>query len=95
MSTSSSSSQSNYPPPAKQPSAQANKQDSDLAQRVAKGRKVQAARLAASGLLTQGQAKKLERDLEITQRNLEVFSELLSELRPGQVNKDRLSRECI
>ena len=29
---------------------------------------MQAARLAASGLLTQGQAKKLERDLEITQR---------------------------
>jgi len=81
-STSSSSSTRSNPP---QTQTQNNKkQDAALAQRVAQGRKTQASRLAASGILTQGQAKKLERDLEITQRNLEVFSELLSELRPGQ-----------
>eukprot|EP00092_Neocalanus_flemingeri_P023902 GFUD01025928.1.p1 GENE.GFUD01025928.1~~GFUD01025928.1.p1 ORF type:complete len:441 (+),score=134.66 GFUD01025928.1:83-1405(+) len=88
-SASSSSSQTNQPPPptANQPSVQASQArlpGADLSARVAKGRKVQAARLAGSGLLTQGQANKLERDLEITQRNLEVFSELLSEVRPGQ-----------
>jgi len=81
-STSSSSSTRSNPP---QTQTQNNKkQDAALAHRVAQGRKTQASRLAASGILTQGQAKKLERDLEITQRNLEVFSELLSELRPGQ-----------
>jgi len=82
-SASSMSSQSSQPQPAN-PHVQPSKQDSNLAERVEKGRKVQAGRLAASGLLTHGQAKKLERDLEITQRNLEVFSELLSELKPGQ-----------
>jgi len=82
--TSISSSNSSHSQSPQQPPAKASKPDSDLAERVAKGRKTQASRLAASGLLTQGQAKKLERDLEITQRNMEVFSELLSELRPGQ-----------
>jgi len=47
-------------------------------------REEQAARLPASGQLTQGQLRKLERDLEIAQRNMEVFSELLTELQPGQ-----------
>eukprot|EP00090_Calanus_glacialis_P006459 TRINITY_DN15029_c0_g1_i1.p1 TRINITY_DN15029_c0_g1~~TRINITY_DN15029_c0_g1_i1.p1 ORF type:complete len:425 (+),score=129.60 TRINITY_DN15029_c0_g1_i1:53-1327(+) len=82
--TSVSSSNSSHNQSLQQPPAKASKQDSELAERVAKGRKTQATRLAASGILTQGQAKKLERDLEITQRNMEVFSELLSELRPGQ-----------
>ena len=37
------------------------------------------------GKLTERQLKKLRRDLEITERHLEVFSELLSEVVPGQV----------
>jgi len=63
-------------------------QGSRPAQKAASGRKAQSERIAASGLLTQGQARKLERDLEITQRNLEVFSELLSELQPGEEHPD-------
>ena len=37
------------------------------------------------GRLTERQLKKLRRDIEITERHLEVFSELLSEVVPGQV----------
>ena len=40
-----------------------------------------------SGRLTDGQLRKLQRDLEIAQRNTEVLSELLSELSPGQVRR--------
>lgn len=47
-------------------------------------RKIQAARLVLSGRLSESQTKKLERDLDITERNLQVFSELLSELSPGE-----------
>jgi len=83
VSSSSSSSNSHSHPPLT-PVKKISKPDAAVAERVAQGKKSQASRLAASGILTQGQAKKLERDLEITQRNLEVFSELLSELKPGQ-----------
>lgn len=44
----------------------------------------QPARAQPSGHLTEGQRSKLERDLTIAQRNTEVFSELLTELTPGQ-----------
>jgi len=44
----------------------------------------QTSRIPSSGKLTAGQVNKIERDLEITNRNLEVFSELLTELQPGQ-----------
>merc|ERR1719187_343235 len=61
---------------------------SDLAERVAKGRKMQAARVAASGKLTEGQLRKIQRDIELTQRNMEVFGELLSELQTGEEHPD-------
>jgi len=48
------------------------------------GREVQQARVPPSGQLTEGQVRKLERDLQIAQRNMEVFNELLSELTPGE-----------
>ena len=31
------------------------------------------------------QLRKIQRDIELTQRNMEVFSELLSELQTGEV----------
>jgi hypothetical protein len=37
-----------------------------------------------SGHLTEGQLLKLERDLAIAQRNMEVFSELMTEMVPGE-----------
>ena len=81
-----SSSSSSHSQAAQTPVKKMSQPGTAVEERVAKGRASQASRLAASGILTHGQAKKLERDLEITQRNLEVFSELLSELQPGQVN---------
>jgi len=48
------------------------------------GREAQQARVPPSGQLTEGQVHKLERDLQIAQRNMEVFNELLSELTPGE-----------
>jgi len=79
-----SSSSSSHSQPPQTPVKKMSQPGTAVAERVNQGRASQASRLAASGILTQGQAKKLERDLEITQRNLEVFSELLSELQPGQ-----------
>ena len=40
---------------------------------------------AIKGKLTEDQVKKLKQDLEITQSNLDIFNELLTELRPGEV----------
>ena len=40
---------------------------------------------AVSGKLTEDQVRKLKQDLEITQTNLDIFNELLTELRPGKV----------
>jgi hypothetical protein len=37
------------------------------------------------------ETKKLERDLDIADRNLQVFSELLSELSQGEVNTENIS----
>ena len=85
-----SSSSSSHSQPPQTPVKKMSQPGTAVVERVNQGRKSQASRLAASGILTQGQAKKLERDLEITQRNLEVFSELLSELQPGQVNTGQL-----
>jgi len=55
-----------------------------LGQKAAKGRPEQRDKVAPSGKLTQGQLRKLERDLEIARRNMDVLSELLTELTPGQ-----------
>ena len=43
------------------------------------------------GRLTEGQLKKLRRDIQITERHLEVFSELLSEVVPGQEHPEDVS----
>ena len=40
---------------------------------------------AIKGKLTEDQVRKLKQDLEITQSNLDIFNELLTELRPGEV----------
>ena len=41
----------------------------------------------ANGKLTEDQVRKLKQDLEITQGNLDIFNELLTELRPGEVKQ--------
>ena len=38
-----------------------------------------------SGKLTEDQVIKLKQDLEITQANVDIFNELLTELTPGEV----------
>ena len=43
------------------------------------------------GRLTERQLKKLRRDIQITERHLEVFSELLSEVVPGQEHPEDVS----
>ena len=43
------------------------------------------------GKLTERQLKKLRRDIEITERHMEVFSELLSEVVPGQEHPEDVS----
>ena len=55
--------------------------DTGMVPRMAKERKP----AAASGKLTEDQVRKLKQDLEITQSNLDIFNELLTELRPGEV----------
>ena len=69
---SSSSSSQNIKPPAPAVTGSRHKQDSQGS-------------FVSLGRLTEGQLKKLRRDVEITERHLEVFSELLSEVVPGQV----------
>jgi len=54
--------------------------DNGLLKRMAKERKD----TAIKGKLTEDQVKKLKQDLEITQSNLDIFNELLTELRPGE-----------
>ena len=71
-SLSSSSSSQNIKPPAPAVTGSRHKQDSQGS-------------FVSLGRLTEGQLKKLRRDVEITERHLEVFSELLSEVVPGQV----------
>ena len=41
--------------------------------------------VSVSGKLSEDQVRKLKQDLEITQGNLDIFNELLTELRPGEV----------
>ena len=41
-------------------------------------------KIPRGGKLTSDQVSKLSRDIQITQRHLAVFSELLTELVPGQ-----------
>ena len=40
------------------------------------------------GRLTEGQVNKLRRDIEITERHVEVFTELLAEVVPGQAHPE-------
>ena len=47
-------------------------------------------RIPRGGKLTSDQVSKLGRDIQITQRHLAVFSELLSELLPGQEHPEDL-----
>jgi len=54
--------------------------DNGLMKRMAKERKS----TTANGKLTEDQVRKLKQDLEITQGNLDIFNELLTELRPGE-----------
>jgi len=44
----------------------------------------QAAKLSASGRLTEGQVRKLQRDIEVTLRNMNIFSELLTDIQLGE-----------
>lgn len=44
----------------------------------------QIAKLSASGRLTEGQVRKLQRDIEVTLRNMNIFSELLTDLQLGE-----------
>ena len=44
--------------------------------------------LVSPGRLTEGQVKKVRRDIEITERHLEVFTELLAEAVPGQTHHE-------
>ena len=41
--------------------------------------------------MSEGQLKKLRRDIEITERHLEVFTELLAEVVPGQEHPEDVS----
>ena len=47
-------------------------------------------KIPRGGKLTTDQISKLDRDIQITQRHLAVFSELLSELVPGQEHPEDL-----
>merc|ERR1719206_984349 len=60
--------------------SQIGQSDNGLLKRMAKERKD----TAIKGKLTEDQVKKLKQDLEITQSNLDIFNELLTELRPGE-----------
>ena len=52
-----------------------------MVQRLNKERKS----VTSSGKLSDDQVMKLKQDLQITQSNLDIFSELLTELKPGEV----------
>ena len=47
--------------------------------------------LVSPGRLTEGQVNKLRRDIQITERHLEVFSELLAEVVPGEAHPEDVS----
>ena len=55
--------------------------DTVMVQRLNKERKS----VTSSGKLSDDQVMKLKQDLQITQSNLDIFNELLTELKPGEV----------
>ena len=55
--------------------------DTVMVQRLNKERKS----VTSSGKLSEDQVMKLKQDLQITQSNLDIFNELLTELKPGEV----------
>jgi len=80
--------------PKKSPSSSTSGQDTKLSptqksnstvhQDINQRKPVREKRTAGKRKLSSGQLNKLNRDIQITQRHLEVFSELLSEMIPGQ-----------
>lgn len=80
--------------PKKSPSSSTSGQDTKLSptqnsnspvhQEINQRKQVREKRTAGKRKLSSGQLNKLNRDIQITQRHLEVFSELLSEMIPGQ-----------